>query len=140
MGHPANHSRFFRWPGSSLVVAYMERPQVALLGDIAMRTFPKSLATFRQIVKKRGEQLRSIPFEELKHQTDQPEEHITVESRQAKISVIVQPCQDGTVRVVVQGFMEPRLLPGKHVAIDGFYKHPDGTVTPMSSGELYDYD
>ncbi len=63
-----------------------------------------------------------------------------IDSRPATISVIVQPREDGSVRVVIQGFIKSRFLPWKDVAIDGFYKYPDGTVTPMSADEFYDYD
>lgn len=105
-----------------------------------MGMLPKSLAKFQQIVKEHGERLRSVSLDDLKLKADQPEEHITVEAQPATIAVIVQPCSDGSVRVVIRSFMKARLLPVKHVAIDGFYKHPDGTVTPMSSGEFYNYD
>lgn len=106
-----------------------------------MRTFPESLAKFQQIVNERGEGLRTLSFEELRRMVNQSaQQHISVESRPATISVIVQPQPDGGLRVVVQGFMKARYLPGKHVAIDGFYKHPDGTVTPMDSGEFYEFD
>jgi len=105
-----------------------------------MRTIPKSLAKFQQIVRERAEELRRIGFNNLRELATQPVEEVMVESRPATISVIVQPLPDGSVRVVVQGFMKSRLVPGKHVAIDGFYKHPDETVAPMSEGEFYDYD
>jgi hypothetical protein len=105
-----------------------------------MRTLPKSLAKFQQIVNERGEGLRTLSFEDLKQEVNQSTQHFSVESRPATISVIVQPRPDGSLRVVVQGFMKARHLPGKHVAIDGFYKHPDGTVTPMDSGEFYEFD
>ena len=104
-----------------------------------MRTFPKSLATFRRIVDERGERLRKLTFERLK-QLNEPTEHITVESRPATISIIVQPKPDGTLRVVVQGFMKARFVSGKHVALDGFYKHPDGTVTPLPANEFYEFE
>ena len=105
-----------------------------------MRTFPKSLATFRQIVDERGERLRQLTFEGLKQLSTGPTEHITVASRPATISIIVQPKPDGSLRVVVQGFMKARFVPGKHVALDGFYKHPDGAVTPMPANEFYEFD
>ena len=47
---------------------------------------------------------------------------------------------DGNLRVVIQGFMKARFVPGKHVALDGFYKHRDGTVTPMPNEEFYEFD
>ncbi len=28
----------------------------------------------------------------------------------------------------------------KHVALHGFYKHPDGSITEMQEVEFYDYD
>lgn len=105
-----------------------------------MRTFPKSLATFRQIVNERGERLRGRSFEELELLSSQPIEHLTVDGRQATIGIIVQPQPSGALRVVLQGFMEARLIPGKHVALDGFYKLPNGTVAPMSTKEFYEFD
>ncbi len=65
---------------------------------------------------------------------------MTVESRPATITIIVQPKADGSLRVVVQGFMKARFVPGKHVGLDGFYKHPDGNVTPMPQKEFYEFD
>jgi hypothetical protein len=105
-----------------------------------MRTFPKSLATFRKIVEERGEQLRKLTQEELKKLAAGPTEQLTVESRPATIGIIVQPTPDGRLRIVVQGFMKARFVPGKHVALDGFYKHPDGTVSEMPSEEFYQFD
>jgi hypothetical protein len=104
-----------------------------------MRTFPKSLAAFRQIVDERGQRLRQLTFEGLKQLRAEPE-RITVESRPATISIIVQPKLDGSLRVVIQGFMKVRFGPGKHVALDGFYKHPNGTVTTMPANEFYEFD
>jgi hypothetical protein len=52
----------------------------------------------------------------------------------------VQSKPDGTLRVVIQGFMKARFIPGKHVALDGFYKHPDGTVSKMPNKEFYEFD
>jgi hypothetical protein len=105
-----------------------------------MRTFPKCLATFQRIVNERGERLRELSFEDLQQRTDYPTEHIVVDSRPATVDIIVQPRPDGTLRVIVQGFMKARLL-GKHVALDGFYKHPDGsTAAPMPEREFYEFD
>ncbi len=57
---------------------------------------------------------------------DGPIEHLTVDSRPATIGIIVEPKADGTLRVVVQGFMNARHVPlVKHVALDGFYKHSE---------------
>lgn len=104
-----------------------------------MRTFPKCLSTFQRIIKERGERLRNMDFEQLSQLNAQPDEHLTIESRPATISVIVQPKPDGGLRIVVRGFMKSRFW-GKDVAMDGFYKHPDGRVTPMPDEEFYEFD
>lgn len=105
-----------------------------------MRTFPKSLATFRKIVNERGQRLRKLTQEELKKLATEPAEHLIVESRPATIGIIAQPKSDGILRVVIQGFMKARFIPGKHVALDGFYKHVDGTVSTMPNKEFYEFD
>jgi hypothetical protein len=93
----------------------------------------------------RGQKLRQLKFEELrqfiKPLPDSPIERLTVDSRPATIGIIVEPKADGTLRVVVRGFMNARHVPlVKHVALDGFYKHSDETVTPMSAVEFYEFD
>lgn len=104
-----------------------------------MRTFPKQLAKFREIVEARGAQLRTVPFEKLKELGNTPVDHLTVDSRPATIGIIVQPLRNGGIRVVVQGFMKARLF-GANVALDGFYKYPDETVAPMPDREIYQFD
>jgi hypothetical protein len=105
-----------------------------------MRTFPKSLATFRNIIDERGEQLRKLTQEELKRLAVEPPEQLIFDSRPATIGIIVQSKPDGSLRVVIQGFMKARFIPGKHVAVDGFYKHLDGTVSAMPDEEFYEFD
>jgi hypothetical protein len=105
-----------------------------------MRTFPKSLVTFRKFIDERGEQFRKLTQEELKRLAAEPPERLIFDSRPATIGIIVQSQPDGNLRVVIQGFMKARFVPGKHVALDGFYKHPDGTVTPMSDEEFHEFD
>jgi hypothetical protein len=104
-----------------------------------VRTFPKALSTFRDIVNERGARLRKLPFEELARLGETPIEHLSVESRPATIGIIVEPLPSGGIRVVVQGFMKAKLL-GQSVALDGFYKNPDGTVAPMPNEEFYEFD
>lgn len=117
----------------------MERDYSGTESESAMRTFPKALAAFQKVVRERGEELRNLGFDELKQVGSGPTEHVMIQSHPATISVIVLQT-GGDLRVVVQGFMESRFLPGKHVAADGFYKHPDGSVTPMAGEELYEFD
>ena len=104
-----------------------------------MRTFPKSLATFREIVNRRGEDLRTRSWEQLIALALEPIEHLEVESRPATISVMTEPVGD-RLRVIVRGFMKHKFFPGSSVALDGFYKHRDGDVTPMPDEEFYRYD
>lgn len=107
----------------------------------SVRTFLRSLATFRKIVDDRGERLRQLSFRELELLAHGPIERISVESRPSTIGIIVQNRADGSLRVVVQGFMNARFVPFmKHVALDGFYKHPDNSVTPMPAEEFYEFD
>ena len=106
-----------------------------------MRTIPRSLATFRNLVNARGFKLRDLSYQEIEQLSDSPIEDLVVDSRPATIATIVQPMPDDSLRVVLQGFMNARLFPVlKHVALDGFYKYPDGTVKPMLDDEFYDFD
>ena len=105
-----------------------------------MRTFPKSLATFRKIIRERGERLRKLPRESITKLAAEPPEQLIFDSRPATIGIIVQSKPDGSVRVVIRGFMKARFIPGRHVALDGFYKHPDGTVSAMPDEEFSEFD
>jgi hypothetical protein len=104
-----------------------------------MRTFPKSLATFRKIVEDRGKRLREVAFADLQRIPQGRPEHLTVESRPATIGTIVQQLPSGGLRVVIQGFIKARIL-GHHVALDGFYKYPDETLAAMTQEDFYEFD
>jgi len=105
-----------------------------------MRTFPKSLTKFRELVDERGARLRKLSFNDLRKLEHAPIERINFDNRPATIGIVVQPQPDGGIRVVVQGFMKARWLFGQHVALDGFYKRRDETVTPMPNEEFYEFD
>ena len=105
-----------------------------------MRTFPKSLAGFREVIEERGSRPREMSIGDLKKLENSPVEKLTFDSRPATIATFVQSRPDGTVRVVVQGFMKARFVPGWHVALDGFYKQSDGRVTPMPDEEFNEFD
>jgi hypothetical protein len=92
------------------------------------------------MVNQRGAQLRELSYEALGQRGALPVEHVTVGSRPATIGVIVQSRPDRGIRVVVQGFMKGGRLGGSNVALDGFYKHPDGTVMGMPNEELDAFD
>ena len=98
------------------------------------------VAWFRETVQHRGQSLRSRSLAELQALANSPAERVSIGSRTGTISIIVEPEVDGSLRVVVQGFMKTLLRIGSHVALDGFYKHPDGRVTPMADHEFHGYD
>jgi len=102
-----------------------------------MRTFLRERAEFTRIGKERGERLRQVPFVQLK---EHPFEEVRVGSRRGKIAVLVLPLPGGGVQVVVQGFLEHHLFPGASVALDGFQKYPDETITPMPPGDFWRFD
>jgi hypothetical protein len=105
-----------------------------------MRTFPKELATFREMVKERAARLRQLSFAELIHLADQPVECVMVERRKGTIGTIVLSLPSGGIQIVLQGFLEHRIMPEKSVALDGFYKYPDETTAPMTPAEFWDFD
>ena len=104
-----------------------------------MRTFPRALAEFRRMAKSRGDSLRQLSKTELL-KLKGPIEHVTLDGRSGTFATIVEECAEGSLRVVVQGFLQARWFPGKHVALDGFYKHENGTVSPMPDNEFHDFD
>ena len=106
-----------------------------------MKTIPRSLEMFRKILNARGHELRDLSYHEIEQLQDSPIEHLVIDSRPATIATIVQLMPDASLRVLLQGFMNARLFTIlKHVALDGFYKYPDGTVKPLPDNEFYDFD
>jgi len=64
-----------------------------------------------------------------------------VGSRSGIILTIVESRDDGTLRVVVRGALQWRFIPfAYNMALAGFYKHPDGGVTPMPEKEFLEFD
>lgn len=93
------------------------------------------------MVNKRGQKLRTLNLHELELLANSPVEHLRIESRPAAIALIVEQKAGGELLVVLQGFIKARLVPFvKHVALDGFYKHLDGSVTPLSDEDTTRFD
>jgi hypothetical protein len=92
------------------------------------------------MVKERGDRLRKLPFAELKELANQPVEEAVAGSRKATIGIIVRALGSGGLQVVLQGFMEHRLMPGRSVALDGFFKYPDETLSEMKAEEFWEFD
>jgi hypothetical protein len=89
------------------------------------------------MIEERGSRLRQLPLEELKQLSSKPNEDVKVESRKATIGTIILPLPSGGIQVVLQGFLEHHLHAGKSVAMDGFYKYPDETVSEMKEEEFW---
>jgi len=92
------------------------------------------------MVEQRGSRLRRFSFAELKGLADEPLEHVVVESREATIGTMVLPSPGGGIQVVIQGFMKHRFMLGQSVAIDGFHKYPDDTVSEMKAEEFWKFN
>ena len=76
-----------------------------------MRTLPRALGTFRDLIEKRVAALRDFSFDELQDLASTPTETLSVEGRSAEVFTIVEPMPCGRLRVVLQGSMKTRFLP-----------------------------
>ncbi len=95
---------------------------------------------FQQMVKERGAALRRLSFADLRSRAKTSAESVTLGWRRGSIAIIVEERSPDAIRVVIQGFLRVPFLPGARVALDGFYKHADGTLTAMSDREFYEFD
>ena len=98
--------------------------------------------SFTAMVEERGRSLRLLSYDELLLLADEPTIEVVIGNRKGQVSVIVEQCDGDRVKVVVQGFVSafawfPRM---KGVALHGFYKNRDGTITEMKNEEFYGYD
>jgi hypothetical protein len=105
----------------------------------------RRIAEFRALVNERGARLRELSFAELARLQRAPlgpvGENHRIDSRDATIVTIVEPGPDGSLRVIVHGRLDWRFWPGSYdVAMDGFYKHPDGSIAAMSDREFLEFD
>jgi hypothetical protein len=106
-----------------------------------MRRTQGASVEFRRLVNARGAELRLLSRDKLLAVRAQPVDDVRILGRAATLGVIVEEWPDGSLRVVVQGFMPCRLLPFvRDVALDGFYKRPDGSVEPMPDEEFRGFD
>ena len=98
----------------------------------------RAIHTFRSLVKERGDELRKLPFENLRRLTAGPTEQITVGKRRATIDIIVQPLPSGGIMVVVQGFLKHKFLRFvKDVSVDGFCKYPDEKMATLTGEGIW---
>jgi len=89
-----------------------------------------------ELINDRVQALRLLAYSELMALgTDQD-----MVINEAGIDVHVERQPNGAVRVVVQGMVEGFLPFIRWGGADGFYKHRDGSVTPMTPEELREFD
>ncbi len=101
-------------------------------------------AEFRKLVNERGQTLRSKARAELLDLGYSDPEIIEIDGRKGTIDLIVEEEPEGSLRVVVQGFLNvtkwlPR-LGGQHVALDGFRMNSAGEIAPLGDKEFYEFD
>ena len=91
----------------------------------------------------RGQALRSKSRAELLDLQDCPSEWVEIDGSSGTIDLIVEEEPSGSLRVVVQGFLDTKHLPGlgvKNVALDGFRMDSDEIVSPLRDEEFYEFD
>jgi len=98
---------------------------------------------FRRLVDERGRSLRSKSRAELLELIACPTEMVEIDRRLGTIDIIVEEEPHGSLRVVVQGFIETNWFPRvgiKNVALDGFRMNVDGHLSPLADKEFYEFD
>lgn len=100
----------------------------------------KATQDFREFARARSTELARLSAAELLALKPEPET-VRFGKRVGTLHTTIEPRGNGAVRVVVQGFLEFRWLPGWYnQALEGFYKHPDGSTSPMPDEEFRDFD
>jgi hypothetical protein len=98
---------------------------------------------FRRLVDERGRTLRSKSRAELLDLQDRPTERVEIDGQAGTIELIVEEEPEGSLRVVVQGFIDTKWFPHvgvKNVALDGFRLDSNGNISPLQDKEFYEFD
>lgn len=98
---------------------------------------------FQRLVDERGSGLRKQTREELLGLYDAPIEEVQIAGQAGTIALIVEEDPEGSLRVIVQGFLATKRLPRlgiKHVALDGFRMNADATISELRDEEFYEFD
>lgn len=98
---------------------------------------------FQRLVYERGNSLRSKSRIELLELTACPTEKVEIDGRTGTVDIIVEEEPEGSLRVVVQGFIETKWLRWagvKNVALDGFRIDSDSKLSPLGDKEFYEFD
>ena len=98
---------------------------------------------FQTLVDERGTALRSKTFAELLNLQVCLTEHVEIDGRAGTIDLIIEDEPTGSLRIVVQGFLNSKWfawLGVKNVSLDGFRMDSDGRITPLGDEEFYEFD
>ncbi len=113
----------------------MNRP-----AEIAIRK-GKATAPFYAAASALHAYLTTLSTEALLNENGRREQIKLNDGRIGTIAVVIESENEGSLFVVVQGFLPGKLLWFiKHAYVDGFRKLKDGTVVELESDELYGYD
>ena len=133
------------------------RPKVEEIMAYFPALIPKSLITpkveiirgmnviekFQKRVEEHCIMLRTKSRSELLGLNDAPVEEVDLGGQAGTIAFILEEETKGSLRIVVQGFLDTKLLPSigvKHVALDGFRMNADDTLSPLRDEEFYEFD
>jgi len=101
---------------------------------------PNLLTEFQRLADERCARLAKLTFAELNnHPLDA--ETIKLGGRTGSLTTHVEHRPDGSLRVVVHGLLPFRWMSFmSNVAVQGFYKHPDGSVSAIPDEEANELD
>jgi hypothetical protein len=95
------------------------------------------------LVEERVQALTGLSYSELQTWPVESSTDITIEGRSGAITVFINDHAGDGLLIVVHGFVDravARLFSPTIVALDGFWKHCDGSVSPASPSDLEEYD
>ena len=99
-----------------------------------------SYGSFRREVEQRCFALRQLSSDELLLRARTRTDTLRFGWSTGTISLLVEERAPGLVRVIVQGFLRfPAWSPAARVALDGFDKHADGSMSDVPDDELAEF-
>jgi len=99
-----------------------------------------AIAQFQRLADERSAKLSTLTFADLVGHGADPET-VKVGGRTGSLTTHVEHRQNGTLRVVVHGLLRSKWIPFMNsVAVQGFYKHPDGTISAIPDDEANELD
>ncbi len=103
----------------------------------------KAIEEFQKLVDENGIVLRTKSRSALLRLKDAPIEEVNLQGQAGTIAFIVEEEPEGSLRIVVQGFLDTKLLSSvgiKHVALDGFRMNADNSLSSLRDEEYREFD